>query len=71
MKYLKEVDTLLKELFLEKWMDDEDWIEFLEEVERTSGITRERLSIDIETGVNNGYTFETQIQMLKENLMYN
>jgi hypothetical protein len=71
MKYLKEVDTLLKELFLEKWMNDEDWIEFLEEVERTSGITRERLSIDIETGINNGYPFEKQIQMLKENLMYN
>lgn len=71
MKYLKEVDRLLKELFREDWMNDEDWIEFLEEVERTSGITRERLSIDIESGVNNGYPFETQIQMLKENLMYN
>jgi hypothetical protein len=71
MKYLKEVDRLLKELFREDWMNDGDWIEFLEEVERTSGITRERLSIDIESGVNNGYPFETQIQMLKENLMYN
>ena len=71
MNYLEEVDRLLKDLFREDWMDDEDWIGFLEEVERTSGITPERLSSDIETGVNNGYPFETQIQMLKENLMYN
>jgi len=71
MNYLEEVDRLLKDLFREDWMDDEDWIGFLEEVERTSGITPERLSSDIEAGVNNGYPFEKQIQMLKENLMYN
>jgi predicted transcriptional regulator len=71
MKYLKEVDRLLEELFREDWMNDDDWNNFLEEVERTSGITIERLSSDIEIGVNNGYSFDTQIQMLKENLMYN
>jgi hypothetical protein len=66
MKHLIEVEKLLKDLFFEKWMDDEDWKEFLIELEKASGVTLTSLSNDIEIGVKNGCSLETQIALVKQ-----
>ena len=68
MKYLIEVEKLLKDLFFENWMDEEDWKEFLIELEKASGVTLTSLSNDIEIGVKNGYNLETQIAIIKQAL---
>ena len=66
MKYLIESEKLLKDLFFEKWMDNEDWKEFIIELEKASGVTLTSLANDIEIGVNNGYSLETQIALVKQ-----
>jgi hypothetical protein len=65
MKYKKEVEELLKELFYESWMDDNDWEEFLEESQRLGQISIEDMSRDIEIGFENGYSVERQIDIIK------
>jgi hypothetical protein len=69
MKYLIEVEKLLKESFFEKWMDNEDWKEFLVQLEKSSGVTLISLSNDIEVGVKNGHSLETQISLVKQILL--
>lgn len=71
MKYKKEVEELLKELFFESWMDDDDWVEFLQETQRVGGISIGDISKDIETGVKNGYSIERQIEILRQILREN
>lgn len=66
MKYLIEVEKLLKDLFFENWMDEEDWKSFLIELEKASGVTLTALSNDIEIGVKNGHSLETQIALVKQ-----
>ena len=73
MKYLIEVEKLLKDLFFENWMDEEDWKEFLIELEKANGVTLATLSNEIETGVKNGHSLEKQIELVKQvlkNLYY-
>lgn len=71
MKYKKEVEELLKELFYESWMNEDDWVEFLEETQRIGGISINDISKDIETGVKNGFSPERQIEILKQILREN
>lgn len=66
MKHENEINKLLSDLFREKWMDDDDWSEMLSEVFRKSGLSIERLSIDIEIGIKNGYSVEQQIEKIQE-----
>ena len=66
VKYENEIDALLKDLLYdESWMDDEDYKEVIEETFKIMGITKQKLSDDIEVGVKNGYTVEQQIFLLK------
>jgi len=66
MKYEIEIDKLLKELLYdESWMDDEDYKEVIDLTFKTMGITKQKLSDDIEIGIKNGYTVEQQIYLLK------
>lgn len=71
MKYKKEVEELLKELFHESWMDEDDWVEFLNQTQRIGTISIEGISDALETGVKNGYSIERQIQILKQVLKEN
>jgi hypothetical protein len=71
MKYKNEVEELLKELFHENWMDENDWVVFLEETQRVGGISIDDISKDIEIGVKNGYSPERQIEILKQILREN
>ena len=65
IKYEKEIDKLLKDLFYATWMDDEDYKEVIDETFKVMGITKQKLSDDIEIGVKNGYTVEQQFQLFK------
>lgn len=69
MKYETEIDNLLKELLYdESWMDDEDYKEVIDLTFKTMGITKQKLSDDIEIGIKNGYTVKQQIDLLKRGL---
>jgi hypothetical protein len=66
MKYETEIDNLLKELFYqESWMNDEDYKKVIDLTFKIMGITKQKLSDDIEIGVKNGYTVKQQIELLK------
>lgn len=66
MKHESEIDNLLKELLYdESWMDDEDYKEVIDLTFKTMGITKQKLSDDIEIGIKNGYTVKQQIDLLK------
>ena len=66
IKYENEIDALLRDfLYDESWMDDEDYKEVIETTFETMGITKQKISDDIEIGVKNGYTVEQQIILLK------
>lgn len=66
MKHETEIDNLLKELLYdESWMDDEDYKEVIDLTFKAMGITKQKLSDDIEIGIKNGYTIEQQIDLLK------
>lgn len=66
LKYEKEIDELLRFLFYEKCMDDKDYKEIIEETFRFTGITKQKLCEDLEIGVKNGFSVESQILLLKE-----
>jgi len=66
MKHETEIDKLLKELLYdERWMDDVDYKEVIDLTFKTMGITKQKLSDDIEVGIKNGHTVKQQIDLLK------
>ena len=66
MKYEKEIDKLLEELFRADWMSDEDYYNFVKEVLSQTGISKQILSEQMELGVMNGFDIETQIEAVKK-----
>jgi len=65
MKYQKEIDQLLRDMFYEDWMDEEDYLEIEIEILKQTGVSKALLSKQIEIGVDNGYTIDKQIQIIK------
>ncbi len=66
MKYEAEIETLLNEIFPEQsWMTEEENKELIAETLKQLGITKQKLSDEIETGIKNGSTVEQQIQIVK------
>lgn len=63
--YKKEVEKMLRDLFQEDWMDEDDWIEFLVELEKMANVSVETLSEQIEIGVKNGHSVEKQMELIK------
>jgi hypothetical protein len=67
MKHETEIDKLIKELLYdETCMDDKDCKEVIDLTLKTMGITKQKLSDDIEIGIKNGYTVNQQIDLLKQ-----
>jgi hypothetical protein len=67
MKFEKEINDLLNQLIpKEGWMNDLEHEKIVEMTFKTMGITKQKLSDDLEVGVKNGYTVEQQIALLKE-----
>ena len=65
LKYDKEINEILSILHSD-WMDEDDKVEFNEELFKISGITREKLNDDIKKGVEKGHTVEEQMLILKD-----
>ena len=60
-----EINAFLKELFYESWMDENDWLMFLEELETQSGVSVQSLSTDLQVGLKNGYSIEKQFELVR------
>ena len=65
MKHEKEIDELLRSVFYEDWMSEEEYIEVETEILATTKKTKQDLSDDIEVGIENGYTVEQQMKLTK------
>jgi len=65
MKYEKEIDQFLRDIIYEDWMNEEDYNEVIKETFKQLGINKEKLSDDIEIGIKNGYSIETQFALVK------
>lgn len=63
--YRKEINQLLRDLIYEDWMTEEQWQAVLTEMEEKAGLDLIGLSNDIQKGVDNGYSVEAQIEVLK------
>ena len=66
IRYEAEVDKLIEEVFRSDWMNELDWQAFQEEFYRNSGETKQSLSEQIEVGIKNGYSIESQIEVAKK-----
>lgn len=60
-----EINAFLKELFYESWMDENDWLMFLEELETQSGVSVQSLSTDLQVGLKNGHSIEKQFELVR------
>ena len=66
MKYETEINEILDAVIpKESWMTDEEHKDIIEETFNQMGVTKQKLSDDIEVGVKNGYTVKQQIDLLK------
>ena len=65
MKYEKEIDQFLRDIIYEDWMNEEDYNEVITETFKQLGTNKEKLSSDIEIGIKNGYSIETQFALVK------
>ncbi len=64
IKYAKEIDKLFSEMFRESWMTDDDWKQFIENSLSEADITQ--LSNDIQIGIDNGFSVESQLNLVKD-----
>ncbi len=60
-----EINAFLKEQFYEAWMDDNDWLMFLEALETQSGVSVQSLSNDLQVGLKNGHSIEKQFELIR------
>jgi hypothetical protein len=66
MKYENEINEMLKlAIPKDSWTTDNEHEDIINESLKQTGITKQKLSDDIETGIKNGYTVEQQLDILK------
>jgi len=66
IKYEKEIDSFLKELFDDRaLMTESEYNQFI------STVDKQLISNDIEVGVKNGYSVEHQMQLFKSMITLN
>ena len=63
MKYENEIESILQLNFRKEWMSDEDWGMF-KNLLKDNGVSVERMSEEIEKGVENGVSVEVQIILI-------
>jgi hypothetical protein len=64
-----KLEAILKEVFLEPWMDEGDWKEFEQELFMQTGTSYEKMESDIKEGVKNGYKEDFQLKLIKDYLL--
>lgn len=68
MKHEKEINQLLENLFHIKGMSEACYNEIVVLKLKEAGITKQKISDDIETGVENGYPVRKQMEILEKAL---
>ena len=64
MKHEKIIDELFRKMFRDENMTDEEYGKFINETFIKSGLTKQGMSDDLETGVKNGHSIENQMGMI-------
>ena len=64
--YTPQIKEALKSIAKKGWMDDNDWNEMEQEIFKTLGISYESMSKQIQIGIDNGHSLETQLELLKK-----
>lgn len=65
MKHLKEINEILNEALPKKeWMTEEDHQEAVKLTLEALGVTKEILSKQIDIGIENGYSLDTQRKLI-------
>ncbi len=65
MKYAQDIDDLLRYIFYEDGMDENEYKNLVDSALIVNGISKQLLSEQIEIGVKNGHSVELQILLLK------
>lgn len=65
MKHEKEIDDLLRELFFQEWMNEDDFNEVITLTLKAAEISKQNLSDNLETGIKNGFPIKQQFDILK------
>lgn len=65
VKYYDEIIEFLQSIYRQDWMDEDDWKMFLDECVQKGIISIEKLSIDLETGIKNGYSLKKQFEITR------
>ena len=63
MKYENEIESVLQRNFRKEWMSDEDW-EMFKNLLKDDGISIEKMSEEIEKGVENGVSVDVQMILI-------
>ena len=61
----EEIEQLMRELFYEEWMSEEDYQEFWSHAQKMLGITTDTLVNDVNIGISNGFDKDTQFLLLR------
>jgi hypothetical protein len=66
MKYEKEINEIITTIIpKEKWMSDSDYAEVVELTLKHIGTDLQGISNDIEKGIKNGHSVESQLEIIK------
>lgn len=61
--YTEDVIAILKDLFYEPWMEEDDWNEVMEEIEKVVSVSD--MTDALTVGISNGYSIEDQKKIIK------
>ena len=64
MKYEKEIEEILQCSFRKEWMSDEDW-QMFKDLLKDNGVSIEKMSKEIEIGVENGISLDAQLMIIQ------
>lgn len=61
----QEIDQLLRDILYEDWMTEDDYKKTLDIIYSEQGVDKQELITDIKVGIENGYSAQEQIEMVK------
>lgn len=65
MKYEKEVDEALRLICFESWMNEDDYNNVVNDTLKEIGSSKQKMNDDIQKGVDNGYSVELQMELIR------